>query len=1218
MRSRTLGYGDAVKLLGGGESRVLTALSNLAGAALTAFSAGGSATALGLFDLKGEVDRMGRDAVGALRDRVRGLDRFSRTELLEAAHTVIVITSFFEALDDLDESLNTALNTASLELTGQEQATLAAGGGYGARPGRMGLADLADFLTRPQTGATIGRPALLGIELLPYYGELGRRMLLFAHGTAVWDRTNETRRSAWAHALMHELSDTAVVRYEENLRRLAVDFPEVAFWAYRLGIGAVLDELYAARRAGAEAALTLADLGELMRRMSRMGGPGQDPGRVRSELVKGYRAELDRRIGGVDPWDGVTLPTLRQVYVNPSYREMPSPALPVRAEQLGEEAWRTAEVRPDLWAFVVSQLVRTDASRAPLVLLGQPGAGKSVFTQVLAAQLDPADFLVVRVELRSVPSDAEVHDQIETAVKKLTRRNMSWPDLIDGAGNAQPVVILDGLDELLHASGVSHFDYLEKVQRFQLAEADLGRPVAVLVTSRTAVADQVRYPEGSALVRLEQFDDTQVARWLEAWNAANPARPLTPDSVRSLGDLARQPLLLFLLALFRSGGGELTADLSPAELYGRLFTRFIERDVDKFHADLSGQARRREIDRELDRLSIVAFAMFNRGRQMVRDTELIDDFGALPITGPPADRPADADARREARDAAQRMAGRFFFKLFVQGAGAIYGQSELHRSYEFLHASFQEYLVARWVVEQLSRLVQRETPTETETEPYPTAPDDGLLRTLLSVAVLSAREQRILDFIAQLLAALPGADALAGFRGLLLDLFRGCLRPRGADPYPRYRPAPRTAPAMYAAYSANLCLLLLLVAEVEAGRTGSPETGGLPITELLDPGTAPDDVRREWHSVTRLWHAQLTAPEWDSLLRVVRLEATGVGEAAETWIARWSPQDYDRDLLYEARGLLPYLGDEFFPVPDGAFGLDDPAGVASREATLLGLTGYQHACATLLPYQAGVGTAAAATLHSGAEAAEMVALLVPRPGVGVTSADDRFELCGGFLRSLRSLRHARLVLEWLKAEAPSLPGGELARLASMARPAAWTNILAYLDILACLHDDRPSDLPGARELADTPILIAPLDPHNLVDLVGLHDLAGMTALRDLNDARDPFDLIGPLGLVGLRDLLGLRDLQGLLGLYGSHDAVSRYDPPSFFDLLILALWAAMVDRGLPADERPYLTPDDRPYLVIDGRTLAHLEEMTGGFVTRVRRLAADEGYADPFRGSSAI
>jgi GNAT superfamily N-acetyltransferase len=56
---------------------------------------------------------------------------------------------------------------------------------------------------------------------------------------------------------------------------------------------------------------------------------------------------------------------------------------------------------------------------------------------------------------------------------------------------------------------------------FQQREADQGRPVIMLVTSRTAVADRVRYPVGTMALRLEPFRDEQIANWPRTWNACN-------------------------------------------------------------------------------------------------------------------------------------------------------------------------------------------------------------------------------------------------------------------------------------------------------------------------------------------------------------------------------------------------------------------------------------------------------------------------------------------------------------------------------------------------------------------------------------------------------------------------------------------------------------------------------------------------------------------------
>src|SRR5947207_822664 len=96
--TRELSYADAVKLLGGVDSKVVAALDKLTGGLLLAVSAGGSALALSLFDAKGELARLSGQLVGSLGERLRGLGRFDRSQRLAAAHKVIVITAYFEAL----------------------------------------------------------------------------------------------------------------------------------------------------------------------------------------------------------------------------------------------------------------------------------------------------------------------------------------------------------------------------------------------------------------------------------------------------------------------------------------------------------------------------------------------------------------------------------------------------------------------------------------------------------------------------------------------------------------------------------------------------------------------------------------------------------------------------------------------------------------------------------------------------------------------------------------------------------------------------------------------------------------------------------------------------------------------------------------------------------------------------------------------------------------
>ena len=107
----------------------------------------------------------------------------------------------------------------------------------------------------------------------------------------------------------------------------------------------------------------------------------------------------------------------------------------------------------DLTRFLAGHLTAPVATRAPLLVLGQPGSGKSVLTQMMAARMPPDEFLVVRVVLRDVAADDELQAQIEHAVRTATGESLTWTDLSRSAEGALPVVLLDGFDELLQATG---------------------------------------------------------------------------------------------------------------------------------------------------------------------------------------------------------------------------------------------------------------------------------------------------------------------------------------------------------------------------------------------------------------------------------------------------------------------------------------------------------------------------------------------------------------------------------------------------------------------------------------------------------------------------------------------------------------------------------------------------------------------------------------------
>ena len=1065
-------------------------------------------------------------------------------------------------------------------------------------PRSAGLAELARQLILPGRIPGLGAGvADRGNSLKIYYSALAESVHSFATGTAVWDKRDETTRSRWSEAVRRTLPNRALIRYEERLAQLAADFPEFAFWAHRVGVAVILDKLYAAHQATTELGTVLQALSQLMTSMGR----GAAPAKVRRELAALYHSELDQPIARAmvrKISNEVTVPSLREIYVNPSYRMLPPIPAGTGSEMIAESAWNNVEPREDLWTMVGEHLISTEATRVPLVILGQPGAGKSAFTQMLAAELDPNDYLVVRVELRAVPSEADIHRQIEAALSSLTGREIGWPDLAEEAGNAQPVILLDGVDELLQASGSSHFDYLERVLEFQLREADLQRPVAVIVTSRTAVANQVGYPAGTVMVRLEEFDDNQVKDWLTIWNQANLTRPLPAEIALAQGDLVHEPLLLFLLALFHSDGGALTAGISRAQLYHQLFTGFCERDVAKLAARLSDQDRRREVRRELYQLSQVAFAMFNRGKQTVSKDDLITDLTALQHTWPGAPKPD----RRAAASTVQLMAGRFFFRLFVHQDQAMRGDEALI-TYEFLHASFGEFLVAKWVVDELDRLTGDARQADQDLPD-----DDALLHTLLSAAVLSGREQRALGFLTELLIGMSPPE-LANLRALARELFNDCLQPRINNTYPFYQPTEVTIPARYAIYSANLFLLLVLIADAESVVTAESDRARLTLAELYGLGPASDgqpEALSRFHAVTRLWHSQLTENEWEGLLNVIRLHWTDAqgtsitNEARTPQITRWKPDDQKRSLKADELLYTHQLVGK--PIGDIRIWLDDPAGRAFREASLLGTPSYQDTCAMLLPYLRILGSGSVVPRYqSGQQATALLALLVS-PTENLTAV-QRADLYRFLLSVPLVLRPARLLLSQLRDDNRRLIPADLARLTQLATPYARTNLAAYLDTVAYLYSAKAQRQGGRRDPLDLLGIPIELDPLNKPSGAIQLDQRDNSDLLDLLIMLNPHAVGALLAPAHRQESSRLLDLLSLFDLLGPRHVNCVIKVADTHWLLAIAFWTGMAQRGLPVQQPPKLP---------DAYVATEMKASDPQLVELIRQLATERDYPDPF------
>jgi hypothetical protein len=839
-------YADAAMLLGG-SGPVITALDRLLGTTLTAAAAVGTGGALNLFDAKSETIRISGLLTTAARQQIHGAGRLDRTDRLRAAHSVLAVTAFFEAIDDL--GLPVTLQDVEMDRAAQTELL-----GVSAEQGWVG-AILRIEMPAPDPAT----PFQTSAELLHgWYRLHAGHLAEYLDGLAVVDRLNDTARHTVHTSVRQRLPEFAIRRYENGYLRLAGEFPEYAAWAWRAGATATTEGLrhVAAGLTGIESLL-------------RSTGLSDRPDRWHAALAATYQAAIRQPIAGSEHDLGqigdVVLPSLEDMYLDPRFSAR---VADLSSRPATDDWWKGTEVRDDLATFLAGHLTTPEATLRPLMVLGQPGSGKSALTKMLAARLPVADFVVVRVPLREVPVELDLQDQIEHAVRRDTGERISWPELVRTTGGRLPLVLLDGFDELLQATGVSQSDYLLKVAEFQEREEVLGRPVALVITSRSAVANRAQLPDGTVVVRLEPFDTGQVERWLSNWNTANAKAfsrsgivPLTTEIVQRHPDLAVQPLLLLMLALYDAHDNALQAvdrsALNRSHLYEQLLTGFAEREIRKEYAGaVASHGHGRLVEHELTRLSIVSFAMMNRGRPWVTEQELETDLSALGMITPGQ----ATNSFRAPQTTAQELVGRFFF---VQRVQAMRDGRQLS-AYEFLHTTFGEFLVARLTVRLLQDLTARENAGLLPMNQTPR--DGGLQFGLLGFTPLSGQSSTVLRFVAEMMESLP--QRRTEIRAWLLSAFRASTG-RLDVPADPYLPAPLPIGQRLTRYGLNLMLLAIACGgEVLAG-------------ELFPDAADPADALAR---ASMAWRSTLRREDWESLVDVLSIRRTWSGARREMFI----------------------------------------------------------------------------------------------------------------------------------------------------------------------------------------------------------------------------------------------------------------------------------------------------------------------------------------------
>lgn len=777
----------------------------------------------GWVDQKNEAIRLVSEAMTALPAKRRKVPFPDRVEQMTAAHTVLVVSAYFEALQ---EALGDDYKL--LELSDSDKANAA----------RISLS-LLYASNVPKPGVQRGYSE--NTEEVYEWQKWLHQEVMRSFGHLL-----DIRRRCGSR--LSQVPEKARQRYASHYIALTAEIPEFRAWAAIIEHTATRREVRGLRDDllfGQDAALS---------RLERAISALIDPGEKRLTDLRERVARVNRFVRndlilpkstGARYGEHLAFPTIERAFITPRYRFAVSGD---ESRPADDAWWSRLQSHDDLHIRLTAHLASSEATVSPLLLLGHPGAGKSLLVKVLASRLPASGYTVVRVPLRRVDGHSSVLHQIQQALDQVTGERVTWAELVDHSSDTVRVVILDGLDELLQQTHTRLYGYLDAVAEFQRREFDQGHPVAVIITTRTLACDRVAIAPNTTMIKLEHFDDGQIQSWLNSWHSANASgiaagriREFPLDAALVQRELTSQPLLLMMMAIYVSNPKITVLDerLSSAELYRRLLEHFAEREAEKSPHTLPPHEIQRSINDHIARLSMAALGIFNRGTQHITARQLEQDLSAL-------------TDNHETIDPGERILGEFFFVHAPESQVS----AETDRCYEFLHSTFGEYLVASRVVDELSDLARAAFSSR---RGGMRTPEDDLLFAFLSQQSL-AQLRPALTFATELVTALPESDVEQMLEVLDALLERHRVRPK-SERYRTYIPGSADQIARLASYSANLLLLRLAL---------SADQRHL-ITQITP--SPEGDPYGPWRSLLALWQTGLSADSWHATISF--LERTG-------------------------------------------------------------------------------------------------------------------------------------------------------------------------------------------------------------------------------------------------------------------------------------------------------------------------------------------------------
>ena len=444
------------------------------------------------------------------------------------------------------------------------------------------------------------------------------------------------------------------------------------------------------------------------------------PGRVKAEeaqeiaenLTQTYRRSLEKPVVDSQEKDEkLVYPLISEAFIPQTYKIL---------RYTGQErleltnTWNEFKPQKDMTSFWTKYYLDPASVENILLILGEPGIGKSLLTRVLCARMSSDTGVFIRIPLR----EHDMEEKIESIVLRQLEQD-GYPSVniptfkwfAEEFPDNPITIVFDGYDEVLQATGEVYRKLLKEIHSFQKNCYERSLPVRVIVTSRETLIDKADIPFGSLVMKLLEFNDDQKAAWIDIWNEHNhdilSEEGLEdfrlPENNADVEKLSGQPLLLLMLAIYdanfelkinsltKQSGQNQTFNRSM--LYDELLRRFVRRELRKgpkggesAFDEADDREQEKMVNEEMKQLGIAALGMFVREKLSLTADELDHDLDYMEVRSAPNSRPGKRMLKN-----AEIVFGSFFF---IHHSEMENEEDKKDANYEFLHKTFYEFLVA--------------------------------------------------------------------------------------------------------------------------------------------------------------------------------------------------------------------------------------------------------------------------------------------------------------------------------------------------------------------------------------------------------------------------------------------------------------------------------------------------------------------------------------------